>query len=376
MGNPERQHFIPRSYLNNFSEKTNGKFFIHATDLSEGNINRLSTKDICVSKNLYTLPDNNEDKFALEYFYAEKIDSVFPEVYNFLKDKDNYFINEEMRFKIITTSLSLYFRTPKFLNFHNNLFENIIKRTFNKTSKDSITIIYAGEEMTINREEIEDIIKEKKENNHIKFLKSHLINYQELVHAKMSDNIAVYHITDESEFITSDNPVIIRKYANPFEPDFDEGKYYSEPINPFDTKNMIHLPIDNKTILSIMPNSVGEKSSFIQRMKIGLYDTIIYNNDIEANMERWILGTKSGVQSHFSNKKQFSDTNTPSNLHIYESYKEKTKVLYKLVETMKSSGLKSQNTKELLIKLLENSSVKSDINLFIYLQRLKETIEK
>lgn len=126
MNSPIRQHFIPRSYLNNFAKHEKpDKYFVFARR-KEGVI-KISTKDICVEKNLYTLPTNEQTKkFAIEKFYADNVDSVFPEVYRILTNDSLVSIDFETRLKIINTALSLYFRTPKFLNKQNKIFEDLV----------------------------------------------------------------------------------------------------------------------------------------------------------------------------------------------------------------------------------------------------------
>lgn len=200
MSKPERQHFIPRSYLNNFAVSSDDKYFIHGKRQGSDKIVSLSTKDICVDKNLYTIPTTEEDKkFDIEHFYADKVDSVFPEVYSILKNRNITTIDFETRLKIITTALSLYFRTPKFLNIQNQLFENVINKTFGTTDEEEITVSFLGEELTIKRNEAKQIIKERKEHNRIKFLFQHLQSYEKFVQSKLLDNMAVYHINDDSD---------------------------------------------------------------------------------------------------------------------------------------------------------------------------------
>ena len=90
------QHFIPRSYLKNFSFKKDDKTFIYAK-LRDGEIKQYSIRDICVEKNLYTLPVKDvENKFFLENFYAENIDSVYPEIFKVLVDDNVTEIDENL----------------------------------------------------------------------------------------------------------------------------------------------------------------------------------------------------------------------------------------------------------------------------------------
>ena len=176
MSKPERQHFIPKSYLNNFGIEEGDKCFIHGKRKNSDEIKRLSTKDICLERNLYTIPTNDETKkFDIEHFYANNVDNKFSFLYDFLTNRENDYIDFETRLKIISTSLSLYFRTPKFLNIQNKIFENIVKDLFENPEIENLEINLFGEKTSITRKEAEDLIKEKKESNRIKFLFQHLI---------------------------------------------------------------------------------------------------------------------------------------------------------------------------------------------------------
>lgn len=362
MSKPKRQHFIPKNYLNNFAEQQDRAYVIYAQQKDSKTINSFSTKDICVNKNLYTIPEPTENQFAIENFYADKIDAVFPEVYRILKDKSISTIDSENREKIIRTSLSLYFRTPKFINFQNQFFEEVITKAFNNSSKSTLIVIFCDEELTINRDEVKQIIKERKENNRIQFLSQHLEFYERLVKSKMTDNLAVYHINDDSEFITSDNPVIIRPYADISDPNFDDSKYDSKNVNPFDSLNMIHLPVDSKTILTILPSIAGNSSILFQRMEIGIVDVLVYNSNIETNAEMWILGSNTGLLNHSVNQIKYNDESDPSNLKMVEDYKNKTLALIELQKLMSTKGVKSKEVKDMISELQTKPYITEDVN--------------
>jgi hypothetical protein len=371
MSNPERQHFIPRSYLNNFADSENDKFFIHAKRSGSDRILRLSTKDICVDKNLYTIPTEDEKKcFDIEHFYADKIDSVFPEVFKLLKDKTVNSIGFETRLKIIAAALSLYFRTPKFLNIQNQLFENIVSKCLDLTKQEEVTVKIFDEEIIINRNETVQFIKERKEHNRIKFLFQHLADYEKFVQSKLKDNMAVYHIVDESEFITSDNPVIIRPYADPTQPDFDYEQYYRQQINPFDASNMIHLPLDKKTILTILPTTREHPSDYLQRMEIRKVDVLMYNFDIQKYSENWVLGSKRGIEEHIGDQQSYNEVNE-KNIRMVKDYEEKTLLFKELLEVLKKYGAKSSEVRKKIEDLKKKPSISSDLNF----QRIVKNIE-
>ena len=364
MSKPIRQHFIPRSYLNNFADKLDEKYFIYGKMKGADKVDEpISTKDICIERNLYTLPTiEAERKFDLEHFYADNIDSVFPEILSLLKDKSTVIIDFETRLKVISTTLSLYFRTPKFLNIQNQFFENVLKHAFDGTKDDEVTISFLGEDLRIKREETEQIIKERRENNRIQFLVEHLVSYERLVQSKLMDDISVYHIYDDSEFITSDNPVIIRAQADPTHPDFDEDEYFNQTINPFEKTNMIHLPIDRKTMLTIIPSSERTTiSASLRRMEIGLLDVMIYNSDIERNSEKWILGSKDGIEQHLHVQYE-ANVESPENTIQVENYKQRTLAFNVLVKLMEKHGIKSVEVKNQIDEMEKHPFTSSDPN--------------
>jgi len=372
MNRPVHQHFIPRSYLNNFGERDNDKCIIHGKRIDDTKIIPLSTRDICVNKNLYTIPTNDENrKFDIEHFYADKVDRKFPEVYKILADKNIQTIDFETRLKIVSTTLSLYFRTPKFLNIQNQLFERIVNEFSKNTIEETITLTFLNETLTINKKEAEHLIKEKKENNRVQFLFEHLQNYEKFVQSKLVDNMCVYHISDDSEFITCDNPVIIRPFADPTSESFNYETYYNQEINPFDSTNMIHLPIDGKTILTILPSTELQPYSYLQRLDIGLVDVLMYNSDIQKYSEKWILGSENGVTKHINDQLKYNQVN-PENIKMMDDYMDKVVELKRLVELLEKHGSKN----EIVLQKIKTMKSKPHICADINFQKLAKQIEE
>lgn len=371
MCKPVHQHFIPRSYLNNFATKEGDKRFIGAKDKSVDSIKVVSTKDICVDKNLYTLPTtDNDNKFAIEHFYADNIDAKFPEVYAILTNKEIVNIDWKTKTNIISVVLSLYFRTPKFLNQENKIFEELVRQGKAKSGGGDFIIEYGGEEMNIYPDEIEQIIKERKENNRIKFLRQHLMDYGSFVKNKLKDGISVYHIIDDSEYITSDNPVIIRPYVEPTE-EFVPQNYYNQEINPFDKKNTIHIPIDSKTLLTILPNLDDYPDLKIKRLDKTKFDTVMYNHDVERYSEKWILGEESNISNHLKDQIDFSKS-TPENEAMLAAYKEKTLEMHKLFNLIRINGIRNEKVFEKANYMKTLKSVQDDSNFLSIFKTIEE----
>lgn len=375
MSKPVRQHFIPRSYLNNFSENEGDKYFIYGCRKgNNGIISRLSTKDICLQRNLYTIPTNDETKkFAIEHFYDKNVDGVYPDIYNILTDDNIKLIDFDTRLKIIKTTLSLYFRTPRFLNEQNELTGKMIRDLANMTNVDEATYRFLGEEIKFKKDEIEFIIKEKRERNRILFLSEHLRAYENLVQLKLMDGISVCKLIDDSEFITSDNPIIMRPFMDPTDPNFDYG-ILNKRINPFDVTNMIHLPLNKKYILTIMPRMDEAIINTIQRLEIRMIDSLMHNSDVEKFSDQWILGSKEGIENHFKDQESYNEE-TPENIAMLDDYKEMILENMELAKLMKEYGVGHEKVKAKLNQMKQNPKVTADPNFKIMVEEIEKTTD-
>jgi hypothetical protein len=368
---PKHQHFIPRSYLNNFSYEKDNTPFVQVKIKNNEDIKEISTSNICVKKNIYSLPTSNEKiKYSLEHFYADNIDSKFPNISNILKDRNIEVLDNQTKIEIISVALSLYFRTPKFLNYHNSTIEKIVRHYTDKEIKPT-KINYLGREIFIQKDEVETLIEEEKQKNKLYFLKEHLFLYQELVKSKINDTINVYHIVDESEFITSDNPVLIRGFVDPTDPNYSFEEYSQKTVNPFDQTNTIHLPIDNKTMLSILPNDKNESIGNIFRLDKLKIDTVIFNHDIELYSENCIIGNKTSLSNYFKDKTHYVEGNEDAEKQI-KDYMEKTNEMKALLNIIQDKGFNSKELKSEIERLSCIDSVKQDLGF----QKIKEYVEQ
>ena len=361
MAKYEHQHFIPRSYLNNFANKVDDeKFRIHAWSNQAKEIKYISTTDVCTETNLYTIPTKTGGKrFDLEHFYADKIDGVYPLVYKILKDDNIKTIDFNTRLKIITTTFSFFFRTPKFLNQLNQELEKLIWNILKHEGGDEYVLRIFGEEVKLTKIEVQQIIKERKEQNRILFLVRHMESYEKFVQSKLHDAISIYNVVDGSELITCDNPVVIRPYANPLDPKFSYDKYYAQEINPFNPNNIIQLALDKKTLLLVMPNNANLSPELVFRNPITLKEVVIYNNEIEKYAERWLLGSKEGIENYFTTLSTLN-AETPENLKMVDDYRERTRLVFELLEIMESKGIDSDDFKNRIEELKQNPIMEND----------------
>ena len=329
MSKPKHQHFIPKSYLKNFAVSQDDKFFVEAKlkDDDKPKDKLLSIRNICVNKNLYTLPHTGgDDKYALEKYYAENIDGVYPEVYEMLTDPKKTFITTKQRAKIVMTTMSLFFRTPKFLNL-NERRTNLILDYGVKNHMDDKGIVkfkFKEHDFHFHIDDIEEVKTTLKIKNKFKFLKEHLDAWQKFTQFKINSGISVFRIYEDFDLITSDNPVIMHSVVG-------------NTLNIFDPTNIISLPLDNKHFLTIFPNT---ESAMLDRVFRGDRDKwfgLTTNLDIQRNSEEWIIGKPNSVKKHLTDQVKYGDY-TPENLQALEDIKQRAFDAKELMDIVEQVG--------------------------------------
>ncbi|WP_304131508.1 DUF4238 domain-containing protein, partial [Mesonia mobilis] len=177
--NPIKQHYIPRSYLKNFATcNDKNKCFVDIYLKKNKNIlNDIDTKTICYEKNLYTLETDDESKkFDLEIYYANNVDNEFPKIYKLLTDKNKLYLSPQEKLKILYVCLSLYFRTPFFLNRVNNFTDKVFDSLKLYSDNNGIikTKIFNENKQEYSLGELEALRNIAKTNNKLKFHIEHL----------------------------------------------------------------------------------------------------------------------------------------------------------------------------------------------------------
>ncbi|PWK77588.1 uncharacterized protein DUF4238 [Mucilaginibacter oryzae] len=346
----QHQHFIPRSYLKNFAVGDDDKLFVEAKLRSEEKPKDklISIKDICVNKNLYTIPNKGEDeKYALEDYYAREIDAVYPEVYDLLVNPNVTKITAEQRAQIIRTTMSLFFRTPKFLN-HNqrtiNSLINYASRNFQNQNGD-IQFKYRDIDLNFNIKDIDEVRTQLKIDNKIKFLKNHLKDWHDFITFKLYSAIAVYRIYDDIQLITSDNPVIMDSVAG-------------NAFDLFDHTNIISLPLDSKHYLTIFPNTEEAMLDTIHRADRDLWFALTTNLQLEKNCEDWIIGKPNAVSAHLADQIRYNEE-TEENLQHVADVVQRAKDNDELVEVMQKYGFPHEKVLE-KIKMMLNDRIHKD----------------
>jgi hypothetical protein len=295
-----RQHYVPRTYLKRFSLNRRNEFFINAVPLSnleEKRIYEANIAKICFEKNIYTLlGDTEEKRMLIENFYSENYETYYDKIYNILTDPNKKSITEEERELIISTVVTMFYRTSRWMNIHNDLVERSFYKIYGlckQTGQDSFK--FGGQNISIIGKTVKQLIKEYKiESRPIQAIEQLRIAFKLIRLRKASDAIYVIKLNDtDYEFITSDHPVT---YSN-----INEGKAI-----PFDPTNILSIALDNKHRLYLMPESDKATSHIISRTYVTgtacSLETLMANHDQFRNAERFLLGTSSSLIDYLKSK--------------------------------------------------------------------------
>lgn len=332
MSNPVRQHYIPRSYLKYFATQKSDKYFVDVMMKKDApKTLTLSTKDICLEKNLYTFPAGTAgDRFALEKHYADKVDSIYPGVYAMLIDAGITAISKEDKYQILNTILSMYFRTPHALNHKMDVWDTGLDKIIaqNRDPEEEVTLGFKdGETLKFQIKDIEQTRENRKQQFREKFLFEHFADWQKFVEYKMTCGISVMEVPCDVPLITSDNPVLI----------MGQGSQLNNQ-NVFDPHNIIEVPLDRTHYLIVFPNAVGEDDRLqIRRESRDKRFAAGVNLRTEQNANRMLIGFSGDLQVHLASQQELG-AHTEENVKAYNDTVAKAMLAYELMQLVQRHG--------------------------------------
>lgn len=275
------QHYIPRSYLKNFGFLVNHKkrkWSLYAME-NGGEIERRTTDNICAVDYLYDLPlVSGEDRQFLEHAYEEHADRHFKEITNFVTDDLNLRLSLELREKILKSCLSLYYRTPKFVELDQQALESI---------------------QNLPEPEQEAAWKIKK----TQLLEQSVKNFERLYLEKRDCGISINKAVREWEFISGDNPVIIRNKKG-------------ELDDVLSRENIIHIPLTPRYLVTILPANESSLHKSFNRIFYDDDSVMSINYDIERLHQKYLLGTKVSLEYYVKNSPEYKAPAPPDHPKI------------------------------------------------------------
>ena len=262
------QHTTPRCYLKNFSDDGKSIFrkfkrVDQSNEMRNKELNKpISLRSAAVIEDFYTVQDVNNPMVVETTVYANHIENEYTNIYSLLVYPNANQLDMEQRRKLLAFFLSLHSRTPKQFD----LFLKNVPEQFNFEL---------------------DKIKEDYKVAHVKEILPALLEAHEFKIVKVA------RLTDSSEFITSDNPVLIVGGDN----NLKNNEYQQQ----FMVNNTIIIPIDKKHCCIFFEGK--DKNGIDLRNKV-FYNKII-RKDVDVSFASTVnmLMLESAQKYYFGSEK-------------------------------------------------------------------------
>ncbi len=303
----KRQHYVPRTYLKHFAVEKNGNHFLKSLPIDDLDINKIfdvSVGNACAQKDIYTLPGTStEEKMLLETFYSDNYESHYDQIYQILTNENKRTITTKDRELIISTIVTMMYRTTKLANQHYENVNRALKYAYQVAKRNNSNfILFENDKINIEGKTLDEIQKQVREDSQPMIAITQLKVAFKLIQLRSSrDVINVVRLKDDShEFVTSDNPVLFRNIF---------GKHSSS----FDKENILSLPLDAKHILYLMPFAKeNERTDILYRRNttgsMGKLEKSASNHSQSKNAERFMIGSEAGLKEFLKDKDYY---NTP-----------------------------------------------------------------
>ena len=248
MSEPKRHHYLPQSYLGNFSN--DGGVWVYND--KDKTIKKIPKHNVAVISHFYTRENEDGTK---DYELEKKLSVIECEASNIIKkliSKEQ--ISLEEKGKLALYIALLQHRTPYAINRLHQFIDPVLEWVYGLQKQNGVYDKFIEEYEQTHSMPIE-IQKELLENSEIQLTKSGEwgLLFDTAIHiAKLYSQMDWHFIyTTKSKFITSDNPLIY------YEPKFDTGVYGYGVATP--TVEKI-IPITSDLILQI--GDFGNKLSY------------------------------------------------------------------------------------------------------------------
>ncbi|MBP0612203.1 DUF4238 domain-containing protein [Chryseobacterium sp. cx-311] len=296
-----RQHFVPRTYLKNFGYSKKKDIYSNVLPKDsddENSIFESNIINICLEKDLYTLPGKTADeKMLLETFYNENYETHYQRIYEILTDPEKEILTEKEHKLVISTVVTMLYRTKKWITDFNHFFDRVLEAAYIKceqSQKDYFT--FEETKISVKGKSLEELQNGFRNDNKQLQILTMLETALKLIDLRLvNDGIMVSKLEDNSAgFISSDNPVSI-------------SNNYSVHLAPFNPTNVLKIPLDSNHLLHLMPYANESNKKIIIRNN--MTDVLSYTQNLTSNYEqfqnaeRFLVGNENSLKSFLKQKK-------------------------------------------------------------------------
>ncbi|WP_300922118.1 DUF4238 domain-containing protein [uncultured Dubosiella sp.] len=240
MSNPKRQHFVPRTYLKNFSFQKKKQSRVFVLDKMRRDIFEANIENVAVEKDFYTV-NNNDNNYIWEEYYATRIEPMMAvTISNLIKISQSCLIKnnakileDDLKIKLSIIMISQLLRGQHCREFEQEILKKEGPKIVEKVKK---IVDKLGNEkskkLVENYEISEDLFKLS--------AMDYALDEEKmcrLAEVLLNRYWVLYRINGNKEFITSDDPVVFMNNRTNDVTPFHNGLLHEEtstyfPISP------------------------------------------------------------------------------------------------------------------------------------------------
>ena len=284
---PKKHHFVPKTYLKNFATRKNDDYYVSILHKDEpgDKISEKNIADLCAVNHLSKPGGNHKSKQKLEDIYTDIFENHYDKLFSVLTDDKILEITDELKNSVVSAVVTMFYKTKKWsdlLAYHANGNINMIDQLRNQFKVDHY-FNSKGVQVDFQNKTLEELEVSHKNITRIPLIITQLKVALKLIEAKQFDCINVFKIADESEFITSDNPVLAINMQK-------------MRTMHFDIENAYYLPISNKYLIAIFPKDAEPSQNKIIRLMINKEWVESFNTMQLFQSDKCIIGSVEGIK--------------------------------------------------------------------------------
>ena len=290
MGDFQRMHFVPKTYMKRFGFSERGTDKIHMLTKNDflGSVRTIGLSNICVENEIYSIAKPGEmNDPAIEHLFANIFDKEYSTIYNALVQDKLTSVTYTDLYSIIAWITSMFLRNQQTHNFILRNFEkHFVKKYQQAIDNGDENFTYRRHIIPINGKSLPELKAavipwNKPYVNGVLFQ-----GIAETTESRSTDSIvSMLTLTTEAEFITSDNPVTT-----------EWSRDYSGVRNGGHVRC---IPLDNKHLLSLRPNHQQQDPFRIHKLEVlPEYEEqyVFARNQIQLKQSRlFTLGTSDAL---------------------------------------------------------------------------------
>ncbi len=283
----KNHHFIPKTYLKNFAFRKNDDYFINISKKDEASDKMVESNinDICAENHLLEPVEKGKSKQKLEDIYTDVFENHYDKLFSVLTDDKVLEITDDMKKSIVSAVVTMFYKTKKWsdiLGFHTDGDIEKIDQLRNQFKVDHY-FNSKGVQVGFQNKTLEELEVSHKSITRIPLILTQLKVALKHIETNQFDFINVYKITDDSEFITSDNPVLAINM-------------HKMRTMHFDVENAYYLPISNKYLIAIFPKEELPSQNKIIRLMINKEWVESFNTMQLFHSDKCIIGSGDAIK--------------------------------------------------------------------------------